>query len=197
MWAIANRAGKFGSGKDTQRFRRIDGLAELRAELVDARPRVTFPDGATLGPDSPELDRKLTEFLEQGARLVHTVEVPHFDDGAVHILSAGTLTRLRNALPEADVDVRRFRPNLVLALEPHLGDVEPLGKRPRIGAVELRVTHRAERCRMVSMAQPELASAPELLREIAAGGTLEFGVYAEVLAAGVVRVGDAVYVLAS
>jgi hypothetical protein len=52
LYAIRDAAGKFGSGKTTQRFRRTAVLFQLQA-LYDADvPLVTFPNGTTLRGDN-------------------------------------------------------------------------------------------------------------------------------------------------
>lgn len=49
LWAVRDADGKLGSGKDTRRFRRMDGLLQLRAQYApDLIPTVVWPDGTSL-----------------------------------------------------------------------------------------------------------------------------------------------------
>ena len=115
------------------------------------------------------------------------------DFGAVHLVTTRALAEL-----EADggpADVRRLRPNLVLAV-----DREPVpGDRIRVGPeVTLRVLVPTPRCALPGAAQPGLPSSPGLLRAIGRrrveipglGRAACFGSYAQVLAPGTVTVGD-------
>ena len=52
MYAISTSEGKFGSGKDTRRFRRIDGLFSMESKTVGVEVLLKFPDGAELPPQS-------------------------------------------------------------------------------------------------------------------------------------------------
>jgi uncharacterized protein len=115
------------------------------------------------------------------------------DFGAVHLVTTGALAELaRDGVP---ADVRRLRPNLVLALdrEPAPGDRICIGPE-----VTLRVLVPTPRCALPGAAQPGLASAPELLRAIGRrrvevpglGRAACLGSYAQVLSPGTVTVGD-------
>ena len=115
------------------------------------------------------------------------------DFGAVHLVTTSALAELeRDGVP---ADVRRLRPNLVLAL-----DREPApGDRICVGPdVTLRVLVPTPRCAIPGAAQPGLASAPGLLRAIGRrrveipglGRAACLGSYAQVLSPGTVTVGD-------
>ena len=47
-FAIRDSNGKFGSGKNTRRFRKIDRLFELQAQYKDDVLSITFPDGLVI-----------------------------------------------------------------------------------------------------------------------------------------------------
>jgi uncharacterized protein YcbX len=97
----------------------------------------------------------------------------------------------------ADVDARRFRPNLVLDAE---GDEEfPenrwIGHRLRIGTAVLRVDQPIERCAMVNVDPDSLARDPSVLRTIAQQRELDFGAYGSTVHPGTLRPGDQVVLL--
>lgn len=195
QFAIRDAQGKFGSGKHTRRFRRIDGLFGFSASCRAEVPQIRFPDGRVMGGDAPRIHQALSATLGLPVTLAREAEVSHFDSAPIHLVTSGSLAWLRAALPAAGIDARRFRPNLVIEVP----DPEPIeqtwiGKRLRIGEVELRVCDTTERCGMVAFAQSELRKAPEVLRHVTRCADLKFGVYAQVLRPGRTRVGDPVVV---
>ena len=97
--------------------------------------------------------------------------------------------------PGATVDVRRFRPNVLI--EPSdkregLPESEWHGKRLRIGSVEARIEMDTVRCVMPTLPQADLPKEPAILRTIVREMGQGLGVYASVVSPGSVRVGDAV-----
>jgi hypothetical protein len=68
-----------------------------------------------------------------------------------------------------------------------IGKILCIGDRLRV-----RLTEPTERCVMVNNAQSELRDDPEILRELAQRNAACFGVYAEILEAGTVKIGDGV-----
>ncbi len=194
LYAVHDAEGKFGSGKNSGRLRRIDGLFGFRAASVDGIPSVRFPDGRTISASDAGIHAALSAALGLPVTLARETEVPHFDAASIHILTTASLAWLKQALPDAQVDERRFRPNLLLEaagsgpLEQHwIGRTLQIGER-----LKLRVTDPTGRCRMVTLGQSELREDARVLREIAQQLDAQFGVYAEVLTPGEVRVGDAV-----
>lgn len=126
-----------------------------------------------------------------------------FDLAALHLLTTATLRALTAAHPDGSFDVRRYRPNVVVATDDEgyvengwIGRVAALGA----GGAAMKVTLPTMRCIMTTMAQPGLPADRSLLRTIAAENRLEMlggswacaGVYGDASGAGVVRVGDPV-----
>lgn len=119
------------------------------------------------------------------------------DFAAVHLVTTGALARLARRLGRSVAQPQRFRPNLVLDLAQ---DPSP-GQELRIGDVVLRTVLPTPRCVV-----PGLSHGPEpldvaLLKMLAReyrmqvlhhGRAACFGVYAEVVQPGRIRVGDAV-----
>lgn len=190
LYALTDADGKLGSGKDTRRFRRIDGLFSLRARCLDGVPEVEFPDGSRLRADDPRLEPALSDALGVSVTLAREHGVSHFDGSPVHLLGTRALAWLRSRLPASRLDERRFRPNLVLETEED--EQSWLGRVLRIGDVRLQVDAPTERCRMTTLAQDDLPSDPRVLRCLGQEAQLQFGVYAQVLAPGTIRVGDRV-----
>jgi uncharacterized protein YcbX len=184
LYAVRDAEGKLGSGKNSRRHVRIEGLFGFRAVYEGDLPRVTFPDGSSLRADDPAVHGALSAALRTPVALVREAEVSHHDAEPLHLVTTGSLARL-------GADERRFRPNLVVETEEDEAGWE--GRTLRVGGATLKVARRTERCVMITMAQSELVDEPRLLRTLSQGGGEPlFGVYAEVLVPGRIKRGDAV-----
>jgi uncharacterized protein YcbX len=126
-----------------------------------------------------------------------------FDLATLHLLTTSTLDALRAASPEGTFDVRRYRPNVLVATD-ETGYVENawVGRRLALGdgGAAMQGSMPTMRCIMTTLAQGDLPKDPSLLRTVAAENRLEIGggrwacagLYGDVAATGTVRVGDPV-----
>jgi uncharacterized protein YcbX len=127
------------------------------------------------------------------------------DVAPVHLLTTAALSGLRAAAPASDADPRRFRPNLLVRVPDGSGFVENgwVDRTLRVGStVRLRVFAPTPRCLVPTLAHaPDLGRAPELLRALARANRVSVldlgrfacaGVYATVVAGGVIRLGDTI-----
>jgi len=191
LYAVRDAEGKLGSGKNGRRHRRIEGLFGFRAVSESTAPRITFPDGRSLLATDPAIHAALSAALGLPVTLSAEKDLSHYDSGPLHLVTTGSLAGLKKVLPGAGIDERRFRPNLVIEGE---GENRWVGRTLRVGdQVKLEVVDWTERCVMITMAQSELADEPRILRAVAQGESEAlFGVYAEVLVPGRIRLGDEV-----
>ncbi len=117
--------------------------------------------------------------------------------GMVHLLTTATLDRLSQLYPDGRFDVRRFRPNVVVAPSNGEGgfpENEWVGRTVAIGEeVRLRITKPCGRCVMTTLAQDDLPKDPGILRTAAQHNNVKVGVYASVERGGLVRRGDEVW----
>ena len=191
MYAVTDRAGKLGSGKSTRRFRRLDGLFELRARNGSERPQVSLPDGRELTAGDAELDAFLSERYGDELRVARESAIPHHDAAPLHLLTTSSLRWLADRLPASQIDRRRFRPNVLLDhAGAELAEDAWVGRRFALGSVVIHVTERTERCVMTTKPQSELPKGPDVLREVTQRNDACLGVFADVEQAGVVRLGD-------
>jgi uncharacterized protein len=117
-----------------------------------------------------------------------------FDLATVHVLTTATLDRLRMLYPEGRFEVRRFRPNIVVGTGRE-GFVENdwIGQTISIGeTVRLKITGPCPRCIMTTLPQSDLPKDPGILKTAAQHNEANVGVYADVIADGMVRRGDQV-----
>lgn len=132
------------------------------------------------------LRRRGTSIVTQGGAVGVR---PRYDASPLHIVSAEELNSLMAVLPDASVDVRRFRPNVVVD---GVGlDRIAIGSQHALGSLTATITERTKRCGMTMIAQRGLAENAEILRTIVRTRSRCFGVYAAVSASGMVAVGDA------
>ena len=192
LYAVTDRAGKLGSGKTSTRFRRLDGLFELRARVADGQTLVTLPDGRELPAEDPELDAFLSHRHQDELRVGREGAVSHHDAYPLHLLTTSSVEWLAQQLPASQIDRRRFRPNILLNGEGR-GLVEDawVGRRFALGDAVVRVVDRTDRCVMTTNPQSELPKDPAVLRAVTDLNDACLGVFAAVEQAGVVRVGDA------
>ncbi len=191
LWAVRGSDGKIGSGKTTPRFRRMPGLLSISARLDDEGAWVQLPSGERARVDDPRAAELVGSVVGESVTLEEETDVRHFDDAALHLLSTASLSWLRGSRPDDQVEVPRFRPNVVVDItrgrEPEENWV---GHALRIGAATVGIGERTGRCVMVTMTQPQLGFAPGILRELTRRRDGMFGVYGTVLEGGRMRVGD-------
>jgi MOSC domain-containing protein len=121
-----------------------------------------------------------------------------FDLAIMHLLTTATIERLRALYPEGRFEVRRFRPNIVIATEPdQQGFVERdwIGHTVAIGdEVRLQITGPCPRCVMTTLPQGDLPKDAGILRTAAQHKQANVGVYADVVRGGAICRGDPVTV---
>jgi len=121
-----------------------------------------------------------------------------FDDSPVSLLSDASLEELARRSGAAEVDARRFRMLVHLAgTEPHEEDTW-IGRHVRIGETVVDVIYQDARCRMTTRNPDTGVKDFDTVREIKGyrglreGKYADFGVYANVVEPGPIRVGDPV-----
>lgn len=169
------------------------------AEVISAAlgRRVTL---AAQPPEQPQLEEYWPDMAELDHQDTVTDEAmpakTFFDAAAIHVLTTGTLDALRRTYPEGRFEVRRFRPNIVVApASPEPGFVEDawIGRTVRFGdEVRIHVEGPCPRCVMITLPQGDLPRDPKILRTAAQEHQAHVGVYAKVLQGGVIRRNDPV-----
>lgn len=192
-------------------------LPPVRVQLPDGRYAVSAnPDfvptlSDSLGravslleapPPGAQLEEYWPDMQELSNRDVVTDEnMPpgtFFDLATLHILTTGTLERLRELYPAGRFEPRRFRPNLIISTGDKKDFVENgwIGKTLAIGPeVRIEVTGPCPRCVMTTLAQADLPKDPGILKTAAQHNEVRVGIYASVVQAGTIRVADTVRIL--
>ncbi|RVC61584.1 FAD-dependent oxidoreductase [Mesorhizobium sp.] len=135
------------------------------------------------------------ESKRYGSQVGDAIAKPRYAMQPIHLLSRQSLDALQACLPDSQIDVRRFRPNIVVDL-PDLAGARPedslLGKEFSIGALRLRGTVRCGRCAFTTLAQQGVPEDRSVLRTLIQDFEKNFGIYCEVLEPGEIAVGDTV-----
>lgn len=193
LWSVRDPDGKFGSGKSTRRFRRMDGLLDLRARYDDDVPVLTFPGGREVRGDDPAVHAALSDHVGRPVTLAREGDVSHFDEGPLHLVSSAAMA----AVPGGPVDARRLRPNVVVDTGDAAGflDDDWADRRIAIGDVVLDVLYAMPRCVMLDLPTADLPEHHGLLQTVHAVNDGNLGVVADVASAGRIAVGDPVSLL--
>ncbi|MFO7589851.1 MAG: MOSC domain-containing protein [Acidimicrobiia bacterium] len=117
----------------------------------------------------------------------------YFDVFPIHLVTDRSIQTLAASAPDATFDVRRFRPNLVVAVDAAIDGDFPeqgwTGRTLRAGDVELEITAPCPRCVMVTREVADLAEDRDVLRAIVGEADQNLGVYATVRGEGTLDVG--------
>jgi uncharacterized protein YcbX len=138
-------------------------------------------------PDLSTIPAELFEFS--------TPPGTYFDVFPIHVLTTGALAMMSRLNPAADWDVRRFRPNILVDTGPDTQ--EPIearwaGHRVRIGRFTVKGEIPTMRCAMPMHAQSGLPRDASILRTIVRDANQCLGLYASLVEAGSVAVGEPV-----
>jgi uncharacterized protein len=121
----------------------------------------------------------------------------YFDAFPIHLFTTAALRALADAAPGLDLNVRRFRPNLVIETSDDArAHVERdwCGGTLAIGAVPFGMEVPTLRCVMTTRPQRGLGAEPALTRALSEHTGHHLGVYGAASGSGVIRVGDPVVV---
>lgn len=194
-----------GSGFPWHTAGKLPALVRYSIETLDARGRPTrirLPDGGVLACDGSSISEYFRATHGLNVELMHLTQ-GMFDCAGVSIITRQTLASLES-LTQSVLDVRRFRPNIVIDADGSPGaypENEWIGRTiafgdpadgPRMAATELD-----ERCSMINIDPETGGITPELLRSIVQHVGNYAGIYATPTRTGTCAIGDLVYTAAT
>jgi uncharacterized protein YcbX len=141
-------------------------------------------------PDLSGMPREVFEFESPPG--------PYFDAFPLLVLTDASLRTLAARALSSVIDVRRFRPNLLVTTEPSTNDfVEAAweGKHLRVGDATLALTAACPRCVMTTHGFADLPKDPRIMRTLVKEAQHKLGIYARVAEPGPVALGDPVELL--
>jgi uncharacterized protein YcbX len=164
----------------------------------DIPTHVRTPDGEELGIFSEELAQ---EVGRRCGAMVEMMQCKHgiFDEAGISVISSDTVREI-GVLAGQILDVRRFRPNVLVRLlrpvpfqeDEWVGRVLAFGEEN--GAPAISVTMRDVRCGMVNIDPESAHLAPAVLKAIVSANQNNAGVYGAVTRTGLLKVGQVVTV---
>jgi uncharacterized protein YcbX len=194
-FAVYGGDGKLASGKHSRRFRRMDPVFDLVAAKRGEDTLVTLPDGTEVVVGQQGSDAILSAHFGEPVTLRRETDVMHQDAAQLSIVGSATLDELgRHEGDGRPLDPRHLRANIVVMTEQPYAEEAWIGRDVTVGTVRLRVSEPIERCRMVGVEQVGLPPRPGMLKAISDHHDLHAGIYASILGAGTISVGDLVTV---
>jgi uncharacterized protein YcbX len=165
----------------------------------DLPTHVRTPDGNNLpifGEDlAAEVGRRYGAPVEM-MQMKHGI----FDDAPISVIASDTVREI-SRLAGQTVDVRRFRPNILVRLlrprpfqeDEWLGSVLSFGEGEADDAPAIAVTMRDVRCSMVNLHPDTAIPAPEILKTVVRANDNNAGIYATVTRTGRLAVGQPIF----
>jgi uncharacterized protein YcbX len=200
---ITNSDGQRVCSDDPDVNERLSDFLDHPVILHPLRPATDLGHYRRGAPDSPDLDTELRTMFGREpdeplpsfegfpVDLLAEYESPpgtYFDAFPIHLLTDRSLATLADLAPESTFDVRRFRPNLVIAVREDVAGDFPeqswLGRHVQIGDVELEIMVPCARCVMVTRDFADLPADREVLRTVVRHADQNIGVYANVVRPG-------------
>jgi MOSC domain-containing protein len=160
-----------------------------RAELVGYRPRLLTPEKPDASrvvvrtPDGAEMD--IEALADRFSAHAIKLNRGAFDSAPLSLISLGTA---------GELDLRRFRMNLVTDAPDAFAEDAHIGHTLRIGGLRLRVDRPDSRCTIITTDPDTGDRDPRILKEYGRVHDACAGVYCSIVQPGVVAVGDEVIV---
>jgi uncharacterized protein YcbX len=160
-----------------------DMEAEMRA-IFALEPGEPLPDFSTFPPDV------LGELMEFA-----TPVGTYFDAFPLDILTEASLQHLQTLTPDSNLDIRRFRPNIVVGDSGDtvgLEEAKWVGRPVTIGNAKIDAVMECPRCIMTTRAQGDLPRDASIMRAMVAHTAQNLSIYCNISKPGRVTEGDAI-----
>lgn len=154
-----------------------DLLVELR-DLFQRTEDEPLPDLSVFPPEILEFESPPGTYVDAFPLLVMTTT---------------SMRSLQELLPTSAIDLRRFRPNLLVEVGDDTAswpEVDWTGRRATIGSVTVEFVTPCPRCVMITRAVEELPVDRAIMRTVVAEANQNLGIYATVVEPGTVAEGD-------
>jgi len=166
---------------NAEHFRRgpsdsTDPLTELRS-IFGREDNEPLPNFAAFPPEIAEFESP------PGA---------HHDCWPLMVMTTSALTALQEALPDSNVDIKRFRPSIVVnTTDTGHPEFSWTGKRARLGTAEIEFLEPCPRCVMITRRiNDDIPEDRAILRHVVRDLNQNVGVYARVITPGTVSLHD-------
>ncbi len=198
--------------KDPRMDAKLTALCNIKASLWPLQPATDVKFYKRYKPDEAQWQEEIAQVFarEPGEPtpdlsllpevLIDHVAVPgtFFDNEAIHLMTTNSLSYMAQLNGAANWDVRRFRPNFLIACDDEpagLIENDWVGKRLYVGEVELEISAPTVRCNMTTRAHGELDFDKTILRTVVREANQCLGVGAHVRRGGTLTVGAEIRVV--
>lgn len=167
--------------------RSVNGTEDLPTHVIT-------PNGRDLELRSEELRHELSSAFGSPVEVMR-LNQGIFDEAKVSVISRATIEAIGKEC-ELDLEVQRFRPNLLIETLDGIPFAEDawVGKTIRFqagaDAAGINISMRDLRCAMINFDPATGASNPQVLKSVVKLNGTDAGVYASVVGVGVLSVGD-------
>jgi len=167
----------------------------------DVPTHIRTPDGQLMPAFGEDLAKEVNRRYGAPVQMMH-LRHGIFDEAAISVIASETVREI-GKLSARNVDVRQFRPNVVIRLlkpipfqeDGWLGSVLVFGEGDEAPAVA--VTMRDERCSMVNLDPDSAKPSPEVMKAIVRVNQNNAGVYGAVTRAGRLAIGQTIFLRAA
>jgi len=167
------------------------------SSLKDLPTHICTPDGTDLNLFGDDLAAEIARRHGSPVQMMH-LRHGIFDETPISIIASDTMREI-GQLAGRDLDMRRFRPNVVVRLpqsgafqeDKWVGSILTFGEGKDAPAIAL--TMRDERCSMVNLDPDTASSAPEVMKAIVRVNQNNAGVYGVVTRTGRLAVGQTIF----
>ena len=176
----------------------LDHYRRGRPDHVDRREEARSVFGLDGDDPMPDFSAMPSDLY----RLIMEFESPpgtYFDAYPINVISRQSLAGLARRSPGSAVDVRRFRPNLLVDLPDGEGEFPEqawVGRQVQVGDAVIAISEPCVRCVMISRPTDDLPGDRDMQKVVVRQLHHTMGVYANVVTPGQVREGDQVRLLA-
>ena len=160
-----------------------------------AGKQVITPGGETLALDGEPLRMELSALHGSEVRVMH-LRQGVFDEAPLSLISTATIDALSEAAGRP-LDIRRFRPNILIETETPFLEDSWVGKIVSFGTARMAVTNKDLRCGMINFDPDSAETDPVILKAVVRTRDNWAGIYGSVLQRGRTALGDAIYVAES
>ncbi|WP_261131201.1 MOSC domain-containing protein [Bacillus sp. Marseille-Q3570] len=175
-------------------------LLDYDVKLEEEGTLVFIKDGQRFEQDDMNVQKDLEDKAGMSISLVHTdpdSTGPSYWDSPLLLTSKESLKELKKLCNREEMDMLRFRPNLVM----DFGEAKPfaeeswIGKDIKINDVILHVEKGCERCAYVNVDSKTQEVDTNVLKTVVKENKQIFGVYASVKKTGTINIDDPIEVL--
>ncbi|MBP2240934.1 uncharacterized protein YcbX [Cytobacillus eiseniae] len=172
-------------------------------ESIEKYPKVEVmtPGGEIVDWDDEELihelEKKSNRKISTKKYLPSHVPICPIAEEPIQLVTDASLEGLEE-IWKGQVDSRRFRPNLLIALKDKVPFIEEtwFGRRIKIGRdVEIQLKRHCKRCMIITVNPENAERDPSLHKTVISERNNNMGVYASVIKTGEIHVGDEVHLL--